>query len=106
MNKDLSLQECIFLACGFALLIWFVKLVESLIGISFYQLGVNPQSASGLIGIVVAPLIHGSLEHVLGNTLPVLLLGSMLIYGYPKSRWWVLTRCVFLSGCHRYSPTR
>jgi len=98
MNKDLSLQECIFLACGFALLIWFVKLVESLIGISFYQLGVNPQSASGLIGIVVAPLIHGSLEHVLGNTLPVLLLGSMLIYGYPKSRWWVLTVVWLLSG--------
>lgn len=97
-NKNLSLHDSIFLAFGFVLLIWSVMLVEYLLGENFYTLGVNPQSVSGLIGIIAAPLIHGSVEHALGNTLPILLLGSMLLYGYPKSRWWVLTIVWLASG--------
>lgn len=34
--------------------------------------------------------MHGSWEHIAANTLPILLLGSMLLYGYPKSRWYAL----------------
>ena len=98
MDKNLSLQDSIFLAAGFVLLMWSVKLVESLLGENLYYLGVNPQALSGLFGVLVAPLIHGSVQHVLGNTLPVLLLGSMLIYGYPKSRWWVLIIVWLASG--------
>ena len=98
MDKNLSLQDSIFLAAGFVLLMWSVKLVESLLGENLYYLGVNPQAMSGLFGVLVAPLIHGSVQHVLGNTLPVLLLGSMLIYGYPKSRWWVLIIVWLASG--------
>ena len=98
MDKNLSLQDSIFLAAGFVLLMWSVKLVESLLGENLYYLGVNPQALSGLFGVLVAPLIHGSVQHVLGNTLPVLLLGSMLIYGYPKSRWSVLIIVWLASG--------
>jgi membrane associated rhomboid family serine protease len=34
----------------------------------------------------------------MGNTLPTVLLGSMLIYGYPKSRFWALSGIWLLSG--------
>ena len=98
MDNNLTLQHSIFLACGFALLIWSVKLVESLFGVSFSHMGVYPHTASGLFGILTAPLIHGSVNHTLANTLPILLLGSMLFYGYPKSRWWVLSIVWVLSG--------
>ena len=90
MDKNRSLSESIFLTSSFALLLWSIKLSESVLGVSLHQLGVYPQTFSGLIGIISAPLIHGSWQHVIGNTLPILLLGSILIYGYPKSRWWVL----------------
>ena len=60
MEKNLSLQESIFLAAGFVLLIWSVKLVESMLGENLYYLGVNPQAVSGLFGVLVAPLIHGA----------------------------------------------
>ena len=98
MDKNPSLQDSIFLAGGFALLIWAIKLAEILFDVSLSGLGVYPQTASGIFGIVTAPLIHGSVQHVLSNTLPVLLLGSMLIYGYPRSRWWVLIIVWFASG--------
>lgn len=98
MDKNLSVQDSIFLACGFALLIWAIKLAESLFGVSLSHLGVYPHTASGLFGVITAPLIHGSLQHVFANTLPILLLGSMLNYGYPKSRWWVLSFVWVMSG--------
>lgn len=98
MDKTLTAQDSITLAFCFTLLLWSVKLAESLTGVSLHQLGVYPQSASGLIGIITAPLIHGSWQHLISNTLPTLVLGSMLIYGYPKSRWWVLATTWTLSG--------
>ena len=98
MDKKYSLQHSIFLACSFVLLIWFIKLFESAFGVSFSHMGVYPQTASGFFGILTAPLIHGSFNHTLANTLPVLLLGSMLFYGYPRSRWWVLSAIWILSG--------
>lgn len=98
MDKDFSLQECIFLASFFVLLLWTIKLGESMLGVSLSHLGVYPQKTTGLFGIVAAPLIHGSWQHIISNTLPILLLGSMLIYGYPKSRWWVLVIVWIASG--------
>ncbi|MEH6468250.1 MAG: rhomboid family intramembrane serine protease, partial [Porticoccus sp.] len=67
-------------------------------GWDLHSLGVYPQTLTGLIGILTGPLIHGSWQHVIGNTLPLLLLGSILIYGYPKSRWWALAIIWLLSG--------
>lgn len=98
MEKNISLQNSVLLTGIFVLLIWSVKLGETILGVNLYQLGVHPQSFSGLIGVITAPLIHGSWQHVLGNTLPILLLGSIFIYGYPKSRWWALGIIWLLSG--------
>ena len=98
MDNNLSLSDSILLTISFAILLWAIKLIESMLGVSLHQLGVYPQTLGGLVGIVAAPLIHGSWQHVIGNTLPILLLGSMLIYGYPKSRWWVLGITWLLSG--------
>ncbi|KKK97962.1 hypothetical protein LCGC14_2647500, partial [marine sediment metagenome] len=90
MDKTTSLKNSIFITTGFVILIWWIKLWEEILGWDLHQLGVYPQTLSGLVGIVTGPLIHGSWQHVIGNTLPLLLLGSILIYGYPKSRWWAL----------------
>jgi len=78
--------------------IWWVKLCEVLFGWELYQLGIYPRLSSGLVGIATAPLVHGSWQHLFGNTAPLLLLGSMLIYGYPRSRWWTLSIIWLLSG--------
>lgn len=49
-----------------------------------YRFGIYPREWSGLVGIISSPIIHGSVNHLLGNTLPVLILGSGLYYFYPK----------------------
>ncbi|WOH37799.1 rhomboid family intramembrane serine protease [Thalassotalea fonticola] len=93
-----SVQNSIVIATIFVLIIWWLKLCEMMFDLNFQQLGVYPLTASGTIGIVTGPLIHGSWQHVISNTLPILLLGSFLIYGYPKSRWWTLAIIWIVSG--------
>ena len=98
MNKDNTLRNSIVIAASFAAIIWALKIVELAFGMDFYHWGVYPRTQSGLPGIVTAPFIHGSWQHLIGNTLPTVLLGSMLIYGYPKSRFWALAGIWLLSG--------
>lgn len=98
MANNNPLRNSILAAASFAVLIWGLKILEFALDVDFYNLGVYPRTPSGLLGIITAPLIHGSWEHVIGNTLPLLLLGSMLIYGYPRSRFWALAGIWLLSG--------
>ena len=98
MANNNPLRDSILIATSFAVLIWGLKFFEFVLGVDLYTLGVYPRTQSGLLGVVTAPLIHGSWEHVIGNTLPLILLGSMLIYGYPRSRFWALAGIWLLSG--------
>ena len=98
MDTSPSIKNSILIATAFVVLIWWLKICEVMFGWDLHGLGVYPQSPDGLIGIITAPLIHGSWSHVSSNTLPLLLLGSILIYGYPKSRWWTLSIIWLVSG--------
>ena len=98
MAKENPLRSSIAIATSFVALLWAVKFYELVLGVDFYHLGIYPRSEIGLLGILSAPLIHGSWQHLVGNSLPTLLLGSMLIYGYPKSRYWALAGIWLLSG--------
>ncbi|HLN54024.1 MAG TPA: rhomboid family intramembrane serine protease [Lentimicrobium sp.] len=67
--------------------LWIVKAAESLFNTSFVTFGILPLKAEGLIGIVTAPLVHGSIEHLISNSIPFFLLTAALFYYYrPKAR--------------------
>jgi membrane associated rhomboid family serine protease len=44
-----------------------------------------PQTPEGLIGILTAPLLHGSLEHIAGNSFSILILGTLAGSLYPRA---------------------
>jgi len=79
------LRRSFKLAVSFAALLWLIKLVDIVFGFDLVQYGVYPRETSGLMGIVWTPLIHGSISHVFANTAPIIILGTALLYGYPKS---------------------
>jgi len=68
--------------CSFVLLLWIIKSVEVVFNISFAQFGIYPRTEKGLIGIVTAPLIHASWDHLISNTLPFLIMGITVFYFY------------------------
>jgi membrane associated rhomboid family serine protease len=98
MHSDPILRKSALLTISFVGLLWSIKLWEWLLDWSFFTLGVYPLSPQNLLGILFGPLIHGSFVHIATNTFGVLILGTALLYGYPKSRWWVLATIWMLSG--------
>ena len=82
----------------FVLLLWVIWLADAIFGLHLARYGVYPRDLSGLFGILSAPLIHGSGEHIFSNTLPLLVLGTALFYGYPRSAWIVFPGIYLGSG--------
>ena len=82
----------------FTLLLWVIKSAEELFAFDIRFLTIHPRDISGLLGIIFAPLLHGSWEHLAANSVPLLLLGGMLIYGYPVSKWKTLLVVWLVSG--------
>lgn len=48
-------------------------------------LSIQPQQLAGLIGIVIAPLLHGSIGHLAANAFSILVLGSLTGTVFPKA---------------------
>lgn len=98
MKHNNLLPQSIVFASLFVGMLWWIKLLEWWLNWSLYRLGIHPGELSGAVGIITAPLIHGSWEHLIANTLPLLLLGAVVLYGYPRSRWWVIATIWLVSG--------
>lgn len=63
-------------------LLWTVESLEYYSGGDFHALGVFPRTLKGLPGIISAPFIHGSWQHLIANSTPLLFLTMGLIYFY------------------------
>lgn len=80
------------------LLIWTVFWVEVRFGVNFNDWGVFPRTLKGLRGVVFSPLVHGSVEHLYNNTIPLAILSAALVYFYRPVTWRVLFWGWILSG--------
>ena len=77
---------------------WLSFSIEFFYGYDLGFLGIKPRSLEGLIGIFTAPMIHGSLAHLISNTLPLLFLGSTLFFFYEPIGRTVFFRCYFYTN--------
>ena len=78
--------------------IWTVFLIELKVGINLNEHGVFPRHLSGLQGVIFSPLIHGSVEHLYHNTIPLAILSLALFYFYRPKAWKILFWGWLLSG--------
>lgn len=80
-----QLRQAFRIVLAFIAAVWLIRIIETITAIDLSAYGVFPGTASGLAGVLVAPLVHSSWVHLLANTGPLLILGVALLYGYPKS---------------------
>jgi membrane associated rhomboid family serine protease len=73
------------IALGFVALIWLIQLLNWELDLELERFGVRPRQLAGLPGILLAPLLHGSYAHLVANSLPLLVLGTGILYLYPNS---------------------
>jgi len=58
---------------------WAVFLATTLSGDTLLSLGVIPRTVIGLRGIIFAPFLHGSLAHIMANSIPFAVLGWLVM---------------------------
>ena len=80
----------------FVVFIYAVFFISFLIPIA--QFGIVPRNAYGLIGLVTAPFLHGGIWHIISNTIPLIVLLTLLNYFYPKKTISVVVFVVLVGG--------
>ncbi len=85
LNDRIRLRRSFFAAVGFTTTLWIIKLLELMLHLDLFRYGIYPFRSDGLTGIFLAPLIHGSLYHLFTNSGPLIILGTAMLYAYPRS---------------------
>lgn len=83
--RDMRLRRSVAVVALFTAALWVIHATGVLLGIPVGGLGVRPGQTAGLLGVATAPLVHGSHTHLLANTPPLLVLGTAMLYGFPRA---------------------
>ncbi len=70
---------------GLAAVMWAVEVLNGFMGHRLNDYGILPRTTAGLIGIPLAPFLHAGIGHVLSNTIPLLVLGSLTAFQAKKA---------------------
>ena len=80
------------------IIIWSIKIFEIVFDYDFTEYGVLPRKFNGLIGILFSPLIHSDVNHLLSNSLPVIILCLLIFNFYSQIAKKILIYLYFISG--------
>ena len=80
-----SFRVAVEIALAFVALLWLIQLFNWTLDLELQRFGVRPREWQGLVGILLAPLLHADFFHLLANTLPLLVLGTVMLHLYPKT---------------------
>ena len=77
---------------------WVAEIVDAVLPLTLDQWGVQGRTASGLVGIGLAPFLHGGFGHLVANTLPFLVLGLLVAWRSADRFWAVLVVIIAVGG--------
>lgn len=95
MKLKLNIFRLPFIA---VFLLWIVFWIEKKSGLDFARFGIYPGDISSLFGVLFSPFIHGNLEHLYNNSVPLFVLLFMMQYFYKKQTLWVIFFGILFSG--------
>ena len=80
------------------ILIWSLFFFEKSFHVDLASHGIMPRTFSGLQGVFFSPFLHGNLEHIANNSIPLFVLTTALIYFYRDISLKVIFYGILLSG--------
>ena len=76
MNNKLTANSILQNIILFLAIIWLVFIVDLFLPLEVF--GLQPRSFRGLPGIIAMPFLHGGFGHIISNSVPLLVLLSLL----------------------------
>jgi membrane associated rhomboid family serine protease len=70
----------IFFVAAMVAVMWLVEVYDAVGGDPDAE-GIRPRNPDGLVGVVASPFLHGSWGHLIGNTIPFVVLGVGIALG-------------------------
>ena len=84
MNHVHKIREEVLIIALFIGSIWLIFLLDLFLPLE--QFGLIPRDEQGLVGIIAMTFLHADFQHILGNTLPLIVLLSLLAGSQADSR--------------------
>jgi len=98
MTEYQKFVRSLFFPSLLIIILWSIKGSELILGVSFTRLGIHPRELDGIVGIITAPLIHGDMNHLIDNSIPLFLLMLALFYFYYPIAYRVVILGWLISG--------
>ena len=99
VNLWQQLKTPLSLIGGFVLLLWLLEITDQfLFGGALDGFGIRPRVSAGLWGILWAPFLHSGFRHLIANTVPILILGSIVMLSRPLRHFFSITFIIILVG--------
>jgi membrane associated rhomboid family serine protease len=70
----------LIVVAALAALMWVVEVIDQVLDGRLDRNGIEPRELDGLDGVVWAPFLHADFQHLIGNTVPFLLLGFAIAF--------------------------
>ncbi len=97
--KNHPVREPVRLLFIIVFFMWMLEGVDTLlIGGALDSFGIKPRTTEGLLGILLAPFLHGGFHHLTANTLPFLILGFLCMSGGTEEFLTVFVSTALISG--------
>ena len=93
-----EVKSQIGILAAFVGLMWALEILDLFLGGALNQFGIRPHSIVGLRGILFAPFLHGSLLHLIANTVPFVILGWLVMLRRTSDFWPVTIIVMLVAG--------
>lgn len=98
MSEKRKIKFALLFPLSYLVLIWLVYLVFWFLDMEMSTIGIAPQKAKGIIGILLSPFAHGSINHLVSNSVSFAALSVALFYFYRLIAYRVFLFNWFISG--------
>jgi membrane associated rhomboid family serine protease len=95
-NGSRTIRDELWGILVFVGIIWTVFLISTFFP-AIKEYGLQPRTAPGLVGVVSMPFLHQNLGHIIGNTIPLVVLLT-LVAGSRARTWEYVAEIVIIGG--------
>lgn len=91
------IYNAVLLSVIWLVISWVAFLLDNYLGFTLNKYGLEPRELGGLIGIITMPFLHSNWEHLIQNSLAILVLNTMLFYFYRPLSFQVFFQAFFIT---------